>query len=174
MTAAESFRAITGSDTTLAWGGGVQGINLWRGLFAEVSVERSNVDGERAFVINDEVFPLGIPLEIEMTPIDVVGGWRVSAGARHPYATYFGAGLTSVSYRETADFADEDDDVDERKMGLVALFGVEATVWKWVHVRFEGRYRRVTDILGEGGVSAAFDEHELGGFGGGIKFVVGK
>jgi opacity protein-like surface antigen len=174
MFAEDSFRAITGSDSTHGFGGGVQGINLWKGLFAEVSVERSTVDGERAFVFNDEVFQLGIPLKITMTPIDFVGGWRVGVGGRHPFATYAGAGVTSVLYEETADFSSTDEDLDERKTGVVALFGVEVTVWKWIHVRAEGRYRRVTDVLGTGGVSAAFDENELGGFGGGLKFVVGR
>jgi opacity protein-like surface antigen len=174
MSADASFNAITGSDTTHGFGGGVQGINLWKGLFAEVNIERSTVDGERAFVFNDEVFPLGIPLKIKTTPVDLVAGWRAGVGGRHPYATYVGGGVTFVSYKETADFAVSGDEVDEQKTGVVALFGVEVTVWKWIHVRGEGRYRRVTDILGNGGVSAAFDENELGGFGGGVKFVVGR
>ena len=93
-------------------------------------------DGERAFVFNDEVFPLGIPLKITMTPIDVVAGWRVGVGGRHPYATYGGAGITSVSYKETSDFADVG-----RRRGRAedraswALFGVEVSVSKWIHVR---------------------------------------
>lgn len=174
MSASDSFRAITGSDSTHSFGGGAQGINLWKGLFAEVSVEHTQEDGERAFVFNDEVFPLGIPLKITMTPIDVVGGWRASSGGRHPIATYGGAGITSVSYKETADFATSGDDVDERKIGFVGIFGVEVSVGKLFHVRAEGRYRRVTDILGNAGVSEAFDEKELGGFGGGFKFVVGR
>ena len=132
------------------------------------------MDGERAFVFNDEVFQLGIPLKITMTPIDVVGGWRIGVGGRHPYATYLGAGVTSVTYKETADFAGAGDDVDERRTGFVALLGVEVSVSKWIHVRGEGRYRRVTDILGVGGVSAAFEEDQLGGFGGGVKFVIGR
>ena len=174
MSAADSFRAITGSDATVAFGGGVQGINLWKGLFAEVSVERAHSDGERAFVFNDEVFPLGIPLKIKITPIDVIAGWRAGVGGRHPYATYGGAGITTVSYEETADFAASGDDVDERKTGFVGLFGIEVSVSKWIHLRAEGRYRRVTDILGNGGVSAAFDENELGGFGGGFKVAFGR
>jgi hypothetical protein len=174
MTADQSFKAITGSDTTLGFGGGVQGINLWKGLFAEVNIERSTEDGERVFVFNEEVFPLGIPLKITMTPIDVVAGWRAAVGGRHPYASYFGGGVTFVSYKETADFAVSGDDVDEKKTGLVALFGVEVSVSKWIHLRGEGRYRRVTDILGNAGVSAAFDENDLGGFGFGVKVAVGR
>src|SRR5262245_45512094 len=92
MSAEDSFRAVTGSTTTLGFGGGVQGINLWKSLFAEVNIERSPADGERVFVLNDEVFPLGIPLKIKMTPIDVVAGWRAAVGGAHPYASYVGGG----------------------------------------------------------------------------------
>jgi opacity protein-like surface antigen len=174
MSAEESFKAVTGSDTTLSYGGGVQGINLWKGLFAEVNIEHTTEDGERVFVFNQEVFPLGIPLKIKMTPIDVVAGWRAAVGGRHPYASYVGGGVTFVSYKETADFAVSGDDVDEQKTGFVALFGVEASLSKWIHLRGEGRYRRVTDILGNGGASAAFDENDLGGFGFGVKVAFGR
>jgi hypothetical protein len=174
MSADESFKAITGSDLTHAFGGGVQGINLWRGLFAEVNVEHSTEDGERVFVFNDEVFPLGIPLKITTMPIDVVGGWRAAVAGNHPYASYVGGGVTFMSYKETADFAVSGDDVDEHTTGFVVLFGVEATISKWMHVRGEGRYRRITGVLGDGGVSGAFDEDDLGGFGFGVKLAVGR
>jgi len=174
MSASDSFKAVTGSDHIHSFGGGVQGVNLWRGLFAEVSIERSTVDGERAFVYNEEVFPLGIPLKIEMMPLDMVGGWRVGVAGKHPYATYAGGGLTYVSYKETSDFAIEGDNVDERKFGFVGLFGFEYSASKWIHLRAEMRYRRITDILGLGGVSDALDENDLGGFGGGFKVAFGR
>ena len=48
------------------------------------------------------------------------------------------------------------------------FFGIEVVGVEWIDLRAEGRYG-VTGILGNGGVSAAFDETELGGFGGGFK-----
>lgn len=174
MSAAESFRAVTGSDRVPSYGGGIQVTNLWHGLYAEVAAERSVRDGQRVFVSGDDVFALGIPLRVRMTPIDVVGGWRSAPVGR--FMTYGGAGMTFVRYEETSDFADadENENVKEDGLGVVAVAGVEVRLSNWVHVRGEGRYRRVNDVLGLGGASAAFEETRLGGFGGGLKIVLGR
>jgi hypothetical protein len=171
--ASDSFAAVTGDDSVVSYGAGVQGVNLWRGLFAEAAIERTTLDGERVFVAdNDEVFPLGIPLEIEMTPIDVVAGWRATAYDR--FSTYGAAGVSWLTYKETSEFAEADENVDERYTGWVVLGGVEVGVARWVHVRGEVRYRRFDDALGVGGVSAAFGETRLGGVGAALKIVVGR
>ena len=172
MSASESFNAITGDDRVTSYGGGVQAVNAWRGLFVEASVEYSKLDGERVFVLDDEVFPLGIPLEIEMLPIDIVGGWRQKV-ANRVYA-YGGGGVTLLFYKETSEFADEDENIDERYTGFVVMGGVEVGIAKWVHARGEVRFRSISDVLGVGGVSEAFDETTLGGVGFGVKVVFGR
>jgi hypothetical protein len=172
MSASESFKAVTGKDGFASYGAGGQVVNLWKGLFVEASIERSTVDGERVFVFDDEVFKLGIPLEIEMMPIDLVVGWRSPVADR--VSAYGGAGVTFLTYKETSDSSDADENIDERYTGFVVMGGMEFGVAKWVHLRGEVRYRRVGDVLGVGGASAAFDETTLGGIGGGIKLVVGR
>ena len=173
MTAKDSFNAITGKDSVTSYGGGLQAVNVWRGLFVEASVEFSRIDGERVFVLDDEVFPLGIPLEIELLPVDVVGGWRQRV-ANRVYA-YGGGGMTFLSYKETDDFAaDDEDNIDERYTGFVALGGVEVGISRWVQARGEVRFRSIPDVLGVGGVSEAFDETTLGGIGFGVKIVIGR
>jgi len=173
MAAADSFEATFGTRAAPSYGGGLQVTNIWRGLFVEVSAERSRLKGERVFVADSgTVFPLGIPLEVTMTPFEVVGGWRFGrAAVATPYA---GAGFTSMAYKETSDFADADENVDERYTGWVVMGGVEVKLMTWLHVRGEARYRLVPDALGVGGVSAAFNETKLGGFGGALKIVVGR
>lgn len=171
QTAADSFAAVTGEDTSVAYGAGVQGVNLWRGLFAEAFVERTSLDGERVFVANNEVFRLGIPLEITMTPIDVVGGWRATTGR---FSTYGAAGVSRLTYKETSKFADADENVDEHYTGWVVLGGAEVGLARWVHVRGEVRYRRFEDALGAGGASAAFGETRLGGLGAALKIAIGR
>lgn len=171
MAARDTFDAVTGSATILGYGGGVQVTNLWGGLFVEASVERSAVDGERVFVYQDEAFPLGIPLEVRMTPIDAVIGWRSTQGRVTPFA---GGGATFMRYQETSDFADAGDDVDERKVGFVVLAGAEVSLARWIHLRGDVRYRQVNGVLGEGGASAAYGEDRLGGFGVAVKLVVGR
>jgi hypothetical protein len=172
MSATESFEAVIGRDTVTSFGGGAQATNVWKGLFLEVSIERSKVDGERVFVFDGDVFPLGIPLEIEMLPIDIVGGWRHRVANR--VFAYGGGGVTLLTYKETSEFADDDEDIDERYTGFVVLGGVEAGVAQWVHLRGEVRFRSVSDVLGVGGASQAFDETTLGGIGFGVKIVFGR
>jgi len=151
----------------------VQLTNLWQGLFVEVAAERASVDGERVFIGPDnEVFRLGIPLKITMTPVDVVAGWRSAPVART--AAYGAAGISFLKYEESSDFADPDENVDEQFRGFVVFGGIEYSAMRFVHIRGEVRYRRFGDALGAGGVSAAFDENDLGSFGAALKIAVGR
>jgi opacity protein-like surface antigen len=173
MAAADSFDAVIGKTSLLSYGAGVQATNVWQGVFVEASYERTpKQDGERVFVHEGEVFPLGIPIEIDMNAIDVVAGWRHPLGPRlHAYG---GGGVTWFTYQETSEFSDEDENVDERKTGYLVLAGIEVGLARWVHARGEVRFRSVDNILGVGGASAAFDEDKLGGVGVGVKIVVGR
>ena len=173
MAASDSFRAVTGEDTVVFWGGGAQVTNLWRGLFAEVAFEFAKKDGERVFVgPDDEVFQLGIPVEIKMMPVDIVAGWR-SLVANNVLA-YGAGGISFLTYEETSDFAEADENVDENFNGFVLFGGIEYRATQWVHVRGEVRYRRFDDAIGAGGASAAFEEDDLGSFGFALKVAVGR
>jgi hypothetical protein len=173
LSASESFKAITGEDTVIPYGGGVQVTNLWKGLFIEVAAEQATTDGERVFVTaGDEIFPLGIPLEIKMRTVDVMAGWRSVAAGN--VVSYGGGGVSFQKYEETSDFAEGDENVSENYTGFIIMGGVEYRAARWVHVRGEVRYRRFSDALGVGGVSEVFDETSLGGFGVGLKIAVGK
>ena len=59
-------------------------------------------------------------------------------------------------------------------MGFVVLAGAEVSLARWIHLRGDVRYRQVNDVLGESGVSAAFEEDRLGGFGAAVKLVIGR
>lgn len=173
MSASESFKAVTEKDTVTFFGGGAQVTNLWRGLFAEVAVERASRDGERVFVgPNNEVFRLGIPLKIKMTPFDIVGGWRSAPVSG--VAAYGAAGFSSLKYEETSEFAAAGEDVDERFRGFVLFGGVEYSAMRWVHLRFEVRYRSFKDAVGAAGVSQVFEEDDLGSVGIALKVAVGR
>lgn len=173
MAASESFKAVTGKDTATFFGGGVQVSNLWQGLFVEVAAERASRDGERVFIgPDDEVFRLGIPVTITMTPIDVVAGWRSAPVARA--SAYGAAGVSLLQYKESSDFAEPAENVDERYTGFVVFAGIEYSAMRFVHIRGEVRYRRFGDAIGAGGVSAEFDETDLGSFGAALKVAVGR
>lgn len=172
MAAGESFKAITEKDTVTFFGGGVQITNIAGGLFAEVAAEFASLDGERVFVLNEEVFRLGIPVEITMRPVDVIIGWRTTPANR--ISSYGGGGVSFLNYEETSDFADPEENVSESHTGFVVMGGVEYTAARFVHVRGEVRYRSFSGAIGDAGVSQLYDETNLGGFGVALKIAIGR
>jgi opacity protein-like surface antigen len=139
----------------------------------EVAAAQFRADGERAFVgPNDEVFKLGIPVEITVTPIEITGGWRWRRWNR--LVPYGGGGFSSYRYRETSDFADPDEDVDERFNGFHVLGGAEYRALDWLAVGGEVAWSSIPDAIGNAGVSAVFNEDNLGGTSLRLKISVGR
>jgi len=171
--AKDSFDAVTGSTTLTSFGAGVQVTNIWRRLFVEIGAERASLDGERVFVDGSTVERLGIPVEITVAPLDVMAGWRFGSG-RGRLTPYAAAGLTSIGYSESSDFADNDENVDERASGVVLAAGVEVRLRRLIHLRGEMRFRQAGGVLGDQGVSQEYGEKNLGGFGAAFKVVLGR
>lgn len=175
--ARDSFDTVLDSHGGLLYGGGGQ-ITLPFGLYAEVAAMQFRADGERVFIgPNREVFPLGIPVEVTVTPLEITGGWRYRGRGRRgpwPVVPYVGGGLSAYKYRETSEFADGDEDVDEWHNGFHILGGVEYRVRRWLGVAGEVAFSSIPDALGEGGVSAAFNEDNLGGTSVRLKVIVGR
>lgn len=170
LAAAQTFEAVSGTSRGQHAGGGVR-VTVWRGLFADVGASRLELSGERVFVHDGEVFELGIPLTVTMRPLDVAAGWRVILGRISPYAA---AGVTYLTYEETAEFGETGDEVRETRPGPLALGGVDVEIWRWLHAGAELRYRQVKKILGAGGVSAGFGEDDAGGFAAAVRISVGR
>lgn len=172
MAASESFKAVTDTNARLQYGGGIQVVNLWKGLYAEAQAGYSTLDGSRVFVYQDTVYDLGIPVAITFTPIDAGLGWRFPVG-KTTHANV-GGGVSFMNYKEESDFADVDDGVSESFTGFYVSGGLEVKLVKWLHLRAEGRYTSIPDALGAGGVSADYDETDLGGVSVAVKLVFGK
>ena len=168
-TAKDTFDAILDTRSGTDFGVGAQ--VAWqsgtlRGLFVEFDASRFEETGERVFVHEGEVFPLGIPLTIGLTPIEVSAGYRFTQARRtrsgvvaSPIALFGGGGVGSVGYSET----DDDGEISERFTAYHVMGGADVTVWKALQIGAEVRYRWVPDGLGAGGVSDAFNETDLGG-----------
>jgi hypothetical protein len=171
MTARDTFDAVVGTSTFAARGGGGEALRLWRGLFARVAYSQIAEEGERVVIFEDEPVRLGIPLEVRMSPLEIGGGWRADLGRARAIGVYGGGGLLRVRYRETSQFAGSGENVDETFNGHVVFGGVDVTLFRWIMLGAEAGYRFVPDAIGEGGVSAAFDEHDLGGAT--LRFVIG-
>jgi hypothetical protein len=157
--ASESFDAILDTDSGPLFGGGVEVTLPWN-LFVQVSAARLRETGQRVFRANDRIFKLGIPTTITITPLDFTGGYRFRFWRMVPYA---GAGGGSQAYRETSEFAEDDENVDERHGSFHILGGVDVPIWRWVGAAFEVQHRWVPDAIGEAGISQEFGEEDLGG-----------
>lgn len=165
--AGDSFEAAGLDARPVEFGGGVQASNVWRNLFVRFDVGRWSDSGERAFIdASGTRFPLGIPLDVTATFLDVSSGWEFAFGgspARPRLLPYVGAGAGVVFYKEESPFAEADENVDEGTASYHALAGIQVRLLNWLGVGFDVRYRYVPDLLGRGGVSAVLREDAFGG-----------
>lgn len=172
FTSSESFEAVTGSNRRIQYGGGIQAVNLWNGLFAEAIVGRSQISGSRVAYYQGMTYDLGIPTTITFTPVEAGLGWRTALGRR--VHSYVGGGVTLMQYQEKSDFAADNESVDESHTGYYACAGLEFSLTKWLHLRGEARFTSLPNAIGQAGVSKDFDETNLGGLGVAVKLAIGK
>ena len=161
MTAKDAFDAVTGASTMSGAGAGAEVHRLWRGVFVRGSVSSMKAEGERLFVFDGTVFPLGIPLDITMTPMELGAGWRFApvGGRLVPYA---GAGALWMKYEETSQGDVGSERVNETYRGAVVFGGVDVSVWRFVSAGAEVAWR-TAKVKEAGGSLAAFGEDNLGG-----------
>ena len=171
--ASKSVEAVSGKTTLDSWTVGGRVTGLWRKLFADVSFSQQALEGERVFLHSGTVYGLGIPLTATYTPVDAALGWQFGDvdGRFHPYA---GIGATRIKYEESADFAAAGDNVSGQATGVLVMGGLDVTLLKWVAVGADLRYRKVTGVLGEAGISADYAENQLGGTAVTFRLVIGR
>ena len=173
FTAGTTFNATLGSRVAPFFGGGVELVTRG-GLFVDLAASRMSKDGQRAFVNNGEIFQLGIPLRVRLTPIEVSGGYRVKL-RRHPrIVPYMGGGVGWYRYSETADFASTNDDVETTHAGWLVVGGAEVRLQRWIGVAADAQYTGVPGILGQGGLSKDLGEKDLGGLAARIRVILGR
>lgn len=169
--ASRTFNAIFREDAGTVFGGGGE-IVLRPGIFVRVGASRYENTGERALRLEGELFRLGIPLTMTIAPIEVSGGYRFRRSTR--LVPYVGGGVSSVGYRERSDFAEAGENVDERFTGYQVLGGVEYRFARWVAAAGEVQYSTVPDAIGGGGLSAEFNEDDLGGTTFRLRVIIGR
>jgi hypothetical protein len=161
MAAAESFGAVVGSRDLTGFGAGAEVLRLWSGLFARVGVSRIRADGNRVVVFGDESVSVGVATTVRMTPLELAGGWRF--GGRRRVVPYGGAGLVRLTYEETTDFDQPNEDTSETFLGSLLFGGLDVQVAGPLGFGAEVQHRRLANALGTAGASAAFGENDLGG-----------
>lgn len=173
FTASQTFDAVLATKSGTEFGGG---LSLTNGpAFLDVGARRFEKTGERVFVTDTrEVFRLGIPATITMTPLDVTAGWRfrpLFGGRLRPLV---GVGYTRMMYEEASEFAESGEDVSESFNGFHVLGGGEIRVHRLVGLQAEVVWTSIADAIGENGASKAFGETNLGGTSARLKLVIGR
>ncbi len=172
FTAASTFAAVLGSGRGQDVGGG---LNITQGPgYLEIGARRFSKSGERVFVAEGgQVFPLGIPATVTMTPLELAAGWRFRPrfGRVIPH---LGVGYTRMKYEETSDFAAADENVEESFNGYHVRGGAEVRLTRWVGIAGEAVWSSIPDALGTGGASQAFDETNLGGTSLRLSLILGR
>jgi len=172
--ASESFDAILGTTSGAIFGGGATVGLPFGGLFVDLGAWQYSNSGERALVLDGQVFPLGIPLDVTIVPIEISAGWKFRMRKLPKLIPYVAGGYTSFGYQETSSFAGSGEDVDDRFGGYHLRGGAEFKVTRWLGVAGEFAWTTVPDAIGSGGVSQAFNEHDLGGTSFRARLTVGR
>ncbi len=170
FTSTKSFKAVLGKDNGPVFGGGIEIVQK-PGWFLQVRASRFKKTGQRVFLFSDQLFSLGIPVDVEVQPLDITGGFRLE---RWPVIPYGGIGYTSVRYKETSKYAEASEDLDKRYGGFLVLGGGEVRLWRWLGVAGEVSWSRVTNAIGTDGISKEYGETDLGGTTGRVKIVIGR
>lgn len=165
--ASQTFKGIFNTANGAVYGGGV---DIVKGrLFVRADVSHFGKTGERAFDANGQVFRLGIPLDVSITP--VTGAIGVRGLIAPHWVGYAGGGAGSWSYSESGD--DPSDAFSVRKTGYLGLGGVEWRVHPLVGIGFEAQYARVPNAF-TGGLAADLNEKDLGGATAIVRLIVGR
>jgi opacity protein-like surface antigen len=169
--AKSTFDAIFGSATGALPGGGV--LVTRRRLFVEVDASRFRRNGERAFASDEDGFGVGIPLTVTIAPIEISAGYRFRP-QRFALTPYVGGGIGVYRYREESPTAEAGENVSATHAGWLMVAGAERRLHRYLAVSADLRYTHVPGILGQGGLSKAVEENNLGGLAIRVRFVVGR
>jgi hypothetical protein len=169
FTANDTFDAVLGQPGGPFFGGGAE-FRFPGGLFVQAAARYFKKTGERVFVLDDEVFPLGIEDEVTVQPIAFSAGYRFRSGGS---IAYVGGGAGIYRFKETSEFEDPSEQVDEQFTSYHVLAGAEFRGRGWIGAAVEVQYTMVPDSL-KGGLADLYEEDDLGGFDIRFKIVIGK
>jgi len=141
-------------------------------LFVEAEISRFRRNGQRAFASDEDGSGVGIPLTVTIAPVEFAAGYRFRP-RRFGVAPYIGAGLGLYRYREESPSADVGEEVNVRHAGWLVVAGVERQLHRLFAVSADLRYTHVPGILGQGGLSQAVGETNLGGIAIRLRFLLG-
>ena len=122
FTAQDSFETLLGSALGSVYGAGGQ-VTFANGLFAQVGIDRFRKTGSRVLVSGEQIFRLGIPHIVTVTPVQVTVGYRDPRTTR--IVSYFGGGIGSHAFEETSPDLRGAGDVSDTPIGYHVLGGAD-------------------------------------------------
>jgi opacity protein-like surface antigen len=161
--AKDSAKAVfDGSSGGFIFGGGVR-YALSHHFVLAADLRYFSKDGERVFVADPggEVFPLGHPLKVKTLPIALVASYRILPDSR--FVPYVGAGMGVTSFKEETTVGGLTESDSSSKFSIHALAGVEFFGKGSLGFALEARWFTAPDSVGLAGVSAVYDEKDVGG-----------
>ena len=164
MKASQSFEAVLGTSSLTAGGVGVDIVDLWRGAFVRAGISRLGGHGSRVFIVDGDAILSNVPVAVRIRTVELGAGWRYALPKRPTYTVYGGVDLLHLRYAEVSDFATDEENAQEGFWGSAIFGGLEVQFWKRVIAGGEVQFRSVPDAIGTAGVSADFNETNLGGF----------
>jgi hypothetical protein len=170
FSARDSFETILGSRFGPTFGAGGQ-VAFANGGFLELGVSRFRKTGSRVVVAPGQLFDLGLPHTVTVMPIELTAGYRVVYGGG--FAAYYGLGAGWHRFEEKTPSL-EGGDTRNSHVGYHAVAGVEYPVGPWIALAGEAQWAAVPGSLGDAGVSAAFEEEDLGGASFRFRILVGR
>lgn len=170
FSARDSFDTVLGSPFGVLFGGGAQ-VVLPSGTFVQVGIDRFRDTGSRVLVSGTQVFATDLPTRLTVTPVLISAGHRSAAYRR--YAPYVAAGVGWYALTEDSPVLPAAESISQGKIGYHVAGGAEFPLARWVALAGEVQWATVPKGLGETGVSARFDENNLGGTTFRFKFIVG-
>jgi hypothetical protein len=132
----------------------------WRdGVFVQGSVRWLRRTGTRVFILDDEVFDLGIEDTVTIVPVAATIGYRWREGNA---TSFVGGGAGQYLFKEVSDFAEADENADERFASYHIVAGVEMALRRSLALAIEVQYTHVPDALNSA-LADSLNEHNLGG-----------
>ena len=152
--------------------GGAFRVELGRSFGLALGARYFSKEGERVFVTDPggEVFPLGHPLKIRTIPYALVATYRILPDSR--VVPYVGAGLGLTSFKEETTVGGVTESNSSSKFSIHALGGVETSAGPF-RFGLELRWFTAPDSAGVSGVSALYDESDVGGISLSAKLIFG-
>lgn len=167
--ASQTFASVFGSSAGMWFGGGAE--FRWGPWIIEGAAEHFRRTGERVFVLNGQVFPLGIPDTVTLVPILGTAGYRRHVSRQ--WSVVAGGGLGRYFFRETSTVNAVADtftthaasyhvrgDLEWHPRGLAAA--AAEIQYTWVPRALSSR------------LATSFDEHDLGGIQVRFKILFGR